>query len=212
MKSLIFLWMGMALLSGCAGRNFTVPAGDDSMNLFEHPSLWTDETFQYNGEIAWGDSVLTLGRGGYMTGVTWEGPILRNHYQIELKARRVEGIDFFCGLTFPVGDEPCSLILGGWGGFTTGLSNINGLDASENETTGVVMFENNVWYQVRLEVTSTHIRAWVDDELIVEAERAGNRFGIRPEVEPSVPLGLATYNTTGWFRDFRVSALPEPKI
>ena len=36
-------------------------------------------------------------------------------YELRLEAKRVEGGDFFCGLTFPVGKEYCTLILGGWG-------------------------------------------------------------------------------------------------
>ena len=56
-------------------------------------------------------------------------------YEVTLEAMRVDGNDFFCGMTFPAGKDPCTLIVGGWGGTVVGLSSINGMDASENETT-----------------------------------------------------------------------------
>ena len=56
-------------------------------------------------------------------------------YEVNLDAKRVAGNDFFCGITFPVGKRFCSLIVGGWGGATVGLSSIDGKDAAENETT-----------------------------------------------------------------------------
>ena len=54
----------------------------------------------------------------------------REDYEVSLEARRLEGTDFFCGLTFPVGKEPCTLIIGGWGGTTVGLSNVDDYSAA----------------------------------------------------------------------------------
>jgi hypothetical protein len=48
------------------------------------------------------------------------------NYEIKLEAKKVTGNDFFCGMTFPVGDSFCSFIVGGWGGPVVGLSSIDG--------------------------------------------------------------------------------------
>ncbi len=67
-------------------------------------------------------------------------------------------------------------------------------DASENETTDWMRFNNDQWYHVRLAVADT-IRAWVDDKKIVEVAAEGKRMDIRIDVYESLPLGIATYRT-----------------
>ena len=66
---------------------------------------------------------------------------------------KIEGADFMCGLTFPVGDSHASLILGGWGGTVAGISSIDGHDASENETSSFISFPKDRWYTIRMRVT-----------------------------------------------------------
>ena len=68
-------------------------------------------------------------------------------------------------------------------------------------------FEDARWYGVRLTVTATHIRAWLDDQPIVEVATAGRRIGIRPELDVSRPLGIASYRTRAGVRAIRVRAL-----
>ena len=70
---------------------------------------------------------------------------------------RVEGSDFFVGLTFPVRDSHASLIVGGWAGSVVGISSIDGRDASENETTEVMKFKNGQWYKFRLRVRADRL-------------------------------------------------------
>jgi hypothetical protein len=118
---------------------------------------------------------------------------------------RVDGSDFFCGITFPVGDAPCSLILGGWGGGVVGLSSINGSDASENETTQFVPFENNQWYKIRLRVTKERISAWLDGKEVIDIERGDKKFTIRSEVELNRPLGFSTWQTKGALRNIKLT-------
>ena len=62
---------------------------------------------------------------------------------------RLDGSDFFCSTTFPVGKDPCTLVVGGWGGMVVGLSNVDHEDASENGTTKTMTFKNKRWYRVR---------------------------------------------------------------
>ena len=139
--------------------------------------------------------------------MTWTSDIPRMNYEVELEAMRVDGSDFFCGLTFPVGKDPCSLIVGGWGGSLVGLSSLDGEDASSNETTKFMNFENGRWYKIRLVVKPNNIQAWIDDEKLVDAVTTDRKISIRFEVELSVPFGIATYSTTGALRNIRVREL-----
>ena len=129
------------------------------------------------------------------------------NYEISLDAMRVAGTDFFCGLTFPVSDRPCTLILGGWGGQLCGLSSIDNFDASENETTQFVPFENGRWYHVILRVMPDRIEAWLDNQEIVNIDTTGRDIDIRIEVELSQPLGIATWMTTGAVRNIKLRKL-----
>jgi hypothetical protein len=151
--------------------------------------------------------------GQPLSGITWDGKALpKVNYEIRLEAQRVEGTDFFCALTFPVEEEHCSLVLGGWGGGVVGLSSIDGFDASENETTGYETFEDGKWYKVRVRVTGDRIQAWLDEERIANVETDGKRIGVRIEVDPSRPLGVSTFQTKGAVRKLEIRDLNEKEI
>jgi len=183
----------------------------EEISLFDGQTLgqWKITDFGGQGDVSVKDGAIYLAMGSYMTGVTWGGPVVRMNYEISLEAMRVEGNDFFCGLTFPVGENPCTLILGGWGGSLCGLSSIDHYDASENETTRMISFEKGRWYKVRLRVVPDHIQAWLDGESLVDIDTTDHKIGIRIEVDLSQPLGVATYATTGAIRNIRLKALPE---
>lgn len=183
----------------------------EEISLFDGRTLgqWKVTDFGGQGDVSVKDGAIYLGMGNYMTGITWSGPVVRMNYEISLEAMRVEGNDFFCGLTFPVGENPCTLILGGWGGTLCGLSSLDHYDASENETTRMISFEKGKWYKVRLRVVPDHIQAWLDDESLVDVDVTGRKIGIRIEVDLSQPLGIATYATTGAIRNIRLTKLPE---
>ncbi len=105
------------------------------------------------------DGRILMHAGNPLTGITWTGKYPKMNYEISLDAMRVDGSDFFCGLTFPVGDDPCTFIVGGWGGGVIGLSSIDGSDASENETTRYQEFESGQWHKVRVRVTKGQNRS-----------------------------------------------------
>jgi Domain of Unknown Function (DUF1080) len=178
--------------------------------LFDGRTLggWKVTEFGGEGPVEAKNGELILGVGSNMTGVTIDRPIPRTNYEVTLEAKRVDGSDFFCGLTFPVKKDPCSLILGGWGGGVCGLSSIDGNDAHENETTKYQKFENGRWYSVRLRVTDKKIEVWLDKEQIVDQELADHNLSIRIEVEASRPLGIATYETKAALRNIRIRTLP----
>jgi phage baseplate assembly protein gpV len=155
---------------------------------------------------------LVLGTGNDMTGVTWTENLPRQNYEISLDAMRVEGQDFFCGLTFPVGESPLTFIVGGWGGRVVGLSNVDWLSAAENETGKGLDFETGRWYRVRLRVTTAKVEAWINTEKMVDLPIKGRQLSIRNSVEASLPLGIATWQTTGWLRDVRLRRLDTAEV
>ena len=78
------------------------------------------------GKVEVKDGNLILNGGLYATGIRWTGKFPKSNYEVRLDAQRVEGYDFFVGMSFPVGDQALTLILGGWGGYLTGLSCVGG--------------------------------------------------------------------------------------
>jgi hypothetical protein len=192
-------------------------ADTNGIALFNGRSLtgWKEVAFWNKGtnRIAKG-GILELGVGGPLTGLVYTNePPARMNYEITLEGRRTKGMDFFCGLTFPVATNSCSLILGGWGGSLTGISSIDGSDASENQTTGSFTFEQDRWYRIRVRITAVRIQGWVDDRKIVDADIGGRNIGMRRgEIELCVPLGLATYETCGQLRNLRLRKLSQSEI
>jgi hypothetical protein len=186
-----------------AAREAAAPAAD-WRSLFDGRALGAWKPSKYGGdppEIAAG--AIRIPMGVDLNGITWSGDFPTENYEIELEARRVDGDDFFCGLTFPVGPDPCSLIVGGWGGAVVGLSSIDGADAANNATTVVRTFKNGRWYAVRVRVTPERIECFLDGERVVDQPRAGHTISIRESVEPSRPLGIATYATVAELRNIR---------
>jgi len=185
-----------------------VPA---EMSLFDGKTLgdWKITDFGGQGKVYVKDSAIYLEQGNDMTGVTWAGPLVRMNYEITLEAMRVAGSDFFCGLTFPVNENCCSLILGGWGGTVCGLSNIDYYDAANNETTRIVSFETGKWYHVRMRVTPNRIQAWIEEEAdqLVDMDITGRKVDTRIEVDLSQPLGIATWQTAGAIRNIKLRRL-----
>jgi hypothetical protein len=178
--------------------------------LFDGKSLanWKSTKFIGEGAVKVENGQIILEAGHDLTGITWVGPDLpTTNYEIALQAMRVEGRDFFAGVTFPVGRSFCSLILGGWGGTVVGLSSINDEDASENHTSQSVDFESGRWYNIRIRVTPAKIEAWLDDRQIISQDLEGNKITTRMEVDLSQPLGVASWRTKSALRDFRLRRL-----
>jgi hypothetical protein len=178
--------------------------------LFDGKTLtsWQPTKFIGEGPVKVENGRIIMEPGNDLTGITWTGPELpATNYELALQAMRVDGSDFFAGVTFPVGDSFCSLILGGWGGSVIGLSSINGMDASENETSQSMEFESGRWYSVRIRVTPAKIEAWLDEKPIVDLALKGNKVDTRIEVEPSRPLGIAAWRTRSALREIRLRRL-----
>lgn len=178
----------------------------DSTYLFDGKSLngWEITNFGPQGPVYVSGDKIILGMGDGCTGITWKKHFPASDYKISLDAMKVSGNDFFCGMTFPAGRSPCTFIVGGWGGSVVGLSSINGMDASENETTRIMSFQPDRWYHVAVQVTSDSILAWIDSVNVVSFAIDSKRLSIRPEVELSRPFGIASWKTTAAIRNIRL--------
>jgi hypothetical protein len=173
---------------------------------------WVVSQFGGDGPVEITDNLIKFGYGDPLTGIRWEGDVLRENYELELEARRTDGFDFFCGLTFPVGKNNVSFILGGWGGGVVGISSVDGRDASENDTTSFRNFDNDKWYKVRVRVEPNEIRCWIDDKAAAEQIRQGHEFDIRYEMDQSVPMGVAAFQCKTELRNIRIRKLTEKEL
>ncbi len=201
----------LALLAPGAGAQAGKGREPAWQPLFDGKTLTNWKPTKFGGEgavkVQDGQIVLETG-GGDLTGITWAGPALPvTNYELTLQAMRLDGSDFFAGVTFPVDRSFCSLILGGWGGTTVGLSSINGMDASENDTTQSIVFEARRWYDVRIRVTPEKIEAWLDGRQIIDQDISGKQVTTRVEVDLSQPLGVAAYRTRAALRGIRLRRL-----
>lgn len=180
-------------------------------SLFDGDTLlgWKVTEFGGEGEVSVRDGVIQMDFGAALTGITYDGKeVPRSNYEVRLEAQRVDGTDFFCGLTFPVKENFCSFIVGGWGGTVVGLSSIDGADASENETRKSRTFRKGTWYRITVRVTDDRIEAWIDDEKVVDQELAERAISIRPEVALSKPLGISAWQTRAALRKIEWRKVP----
>ncbi len=185
----------------------------EKIALFDGKTLdgWKVTNFGGEGEVHIQDGKIVMEMGFSLTGLTSKR---KDHptanYEIELEAARLDGVDFFCALTFPVHDSHASLIVGGWAGAVVGISCIDDKDASENETTRYMGFKKGQWYRIRLRVLEKSIQAWIDDQQMVDVNIEGRTISTRPEVELSRPLGISAWETRAALRNISIRRLPAP--
>jgi len=180
--------------------------------LFNGKNLDGWKACEYFGEgvIQVKDGMIVINRGKIMSGVVYtrkDFPTM--NYELSLEARKVEGDDFFCTTTFPVGKSFCSLVVGGWGGGVVGLSNVDFQDASTNETRKDMTFKAGQWYRIRIRVSQKRIEAWIDREKVIDLDTTERDLSIRVECNACKPLGIATWKTSANLRDLRVRPLTE---
>ena len=204
LASVAIFWMATA---GLADEPAPSKPGETAWkSLFDGKTLkgWKATQYGGEGEAAVENGNLVLNVGGSMTGVTATQPIPKMNYEVRCEAQRADGNDFFCGMTFPVADSHCSLIVGGWGGAIVGLSSLNGHDASENETTKYMKFEDKQWYQFRVRVQPKRIQVWIDEKPVIDVDTEGVKISTRLEVDLNKPFGFATYETKALIRKIEI--------
>jgi hypothetical protein len=211
--SVLVLFIGAGVVRGADGpaTKTNAPA---SKELFTGKDLtgWKITDFGGQGEVEVKDGKIIAHEGAIMTGVQYTNSLPTNNFAISLEAMKLQGDDFFCALTFPVHNSFCSFIVGGWGGGVVGLSSIDGMDASENETTKYLKFEKNKWYKIRVEVRTDSIKAFLDGDELAKAPIKDHKITVRPgPIELQTPFGLSAYQTAAAWRNIRLSPLPAAK-
>lgn len=187
--------------------------GSGWQSLFDGETLgnWQETDFAGRSEVLVESGCIVLGMGSPFTGIRWSNDFPTVNYEIAFDAMRTMGSDFFCGLTVPVRESHCSLIIGGWGGGLVGISSLDGYDASENETTKFMNFDMGRWYRIRLRVTPERLEAWIDGEKLVDLETTGRQIAVRPgDIELSVPLGISAWQTGAAVRELRWRRVTAP--
>jgi hypothetical protein len=191
------------------------PSAKTEWVLFDGKSLndWEMVDMGGSGEVTLEGGQLIINQGDSLSGAVYkkveELPLI--NYEITLQAKRLQGVDFFCGLTFPVGDlKKCAtLVCGGWGGSVTGISSIDDMDASSNATGTYQRYEDNKWYSFRLRVTAENISAWLDDKQIVDQDIKDRKVSLREgPIDAYMPLSITTFNTMAAIKNVRMKALP----
>jgi hypothetical protein len=201
------------ILAHAAAQPPAPVGGEDWQPLFDGESLrgWRVTKFDGGGKVEVRQGLMVLGAGDPFTGINYTNDAPKVNYEITLEAMRVGGSDFFCGLTFPVRDAFCSLIVGGWGGSVVGLSSVDGMDASENETTQFLDFATGRWYRVRLRVTEQKIEAWIEQKKVVNLTSTGRKISQRfGDIELSKPLGIASWMTSAAVREIKLRRVSTP--
>jgi hypothetical protein len=186
------------------------PATPERLVLFDGKSLagWKPTEFARAPTIRVEDGAIVMPTGHTMTGITsTRRDLPRTNYELSYEAMRLDGVDFFAAATFPVGASYLTFVNGGWSGNVTGLSSINGSDASENETSTYYKYKNDTWYRFRVRVGARRIRCWIDDRQVVDLDTADRELGTRLETRASEPLGFATWDTSGALRKIEIRRL-----
>jgi hypothetical protein len=187
--------------------------GEGWVSFFDGKTLtgWRETDFAGHGTVECESGLILLNTGDPLTGINWTNRVPSMNYEVALDAMRVTGSDFFCGLTVPVGDSFCTLIVGGWGGSLVGISSLDGQDASENETTKFFNAEQGKWYRIRLRVTASRLEAWIGKEKFVNVDTTDKRISLRAgDIELSKPFGIACYQTTAALREIKLRRVDGP--
>lgn len=184
-------------------------------SLFDGKTLdgWKSSDFFMAGKVGVKNGMILIEKGHRMTGITYaKDDFPKVNYEVTLEGKRIDGKDFFATTTFPVKDAYVSLVMGGWGGSTVGLSSINGADASENSTNQSIEFKNDQWYKIRLRVTEQRVQAWLDQEQVVDLNTKNLKLSIRIDCEVSKPFGISAYKTVAGIRGVTVRNLTDAEI
>lgn len=181
------------------------------VEIFDGETLanWRAGVFGDSDELDFTGTGAILPIGVPISGITYVGEPPRGEYGIHIEATRLSGSDFFLAVTFPVRDAHLTLVLGGWGGTLCGVSSLDGLDASMNDTRVHAEFPNGKRQSVFVYVADDRVRALVNGERLVDVALTGRALSIRPEVQPSLPLGLASFATRTEVHSVRLGRVRE---
>ncbi len=194
------------------------PEAAKEIVLFNGKSLddWESVDVGGSGVVELEDGLMMINQGENVSGAIYKkaATLPTTNYEITLEAKRIQGVDFFVGLTFPVGDvKHCAtLICGGWGGSVTGISCIDSMDASDNNTSSYQRYKDDEWYAIKLRVTPKNLSVWLGDKQIIDEDIEGKKISVRPgPIESYLPLSLTTFNTRAAIRNVKLTPITEKK-
>jgi Domain of Unknown Function (DUF1080) len=182
----------------------------DPIVLFDGKSMdrWEIADFGGQDRIEVIDGAIVCEPGYPIAGIrSLRDDLPTNDYMLELEAQKIDGTDFFCCLTFPVNDGHLSLVLGGWGGTTCGLSCLDEKDAAHNETRFVRRFPREQWFRIQIRMSGNRVVASIDGEEVVNADLAGRKISLRSEVLRTTPIGICAFETKAAWRNIRVTRI-----
>ena len=205
--------IALAALLGACGAGAAEP-----VSLFNGKDLSGWKVVAYDGGGAVEvrpDGAVSCAAGAPMSGIAYTNPVPTMSYELKLEVMRVEGSDFFVGLTIPIEENFCTVIIGGWGGNLCGVSSINYMDASESQWSRAVGFENNRWHTLRVRVMPNVLQIFLDEKKTYHARidyEKSTQFSLRSgsDIDKTKPLGLATYQTHAQWRNFTLTKITEP--
>ncbi|NQT86697.1 DUF1080 domain-containing protein [bacterium] len=214
------------LLSGCAPKSHdggatggatakpAAPASVTWTSLFDGRALgdWAvvkKNAFDVHGHVEVKDGSIVMKTGIPYTGIVRAANFPKSNYEIEIEGTRLTGVEIFLGLTFPVGDAHVTLVCGGWGDSVVGLSNIDDLNANDNEYVVIRGFDNNKWVKARVRVTDEKVLVWIDEKKIIEVPVKKHKFTVYPDLLDIRPLGFFTWETEGAVRNIRYRELTD---
>ena len=212
MKSLIYIAIAVVVAGSVfagGAPDITKISEDDWVSMFDGKTLtgWkplTKTKYEEGGPVTVTNNVISMATGFPYSAVQWTNGFLKTNYRLELRAKRTEGNDIFCGILFPVGTNFCSMVLGGWGNCVVGLSCVDYFLAAENETAIGMAFKNDKWYNVKLQVTDMRVQTWVDGEELINLELMGHHISPYPGLEMFAPLGIFTFESGTAIKDIYV--------
>ncbi len=195
-----------------SAADWTVMLDGKSLDGWKKSAFSTEGNVDVKNPFRDGRAAVVIDNTDALNGISWTKEMLKMNYEAVVEVMKVNGSDFFCGLTFPVGDGALTFVCGGWGGGLVGLSSIDDQDASENETTKTMKFDTGKWYRVRVRVTPGKVEAWIDDEKLIDLKTGGHKLALRNgEIDGSLPFGIATYQTSAAIRDVRMRKIAAEK-
>ena len=195
-----------------AAADWTVMLDGKSLDGWKKSAFSTEGNVDVKNPFRDGRAAVVIDNTDALNGISWTKEMPKMNYEAVVEVMKVNGSDFFCGLTFPVGDGALTFVCGGWGGGLVGVSSIDDRDASENETTKTMKFDAGKWYCVRVRVTPGKVEAWIDDEKLVDLKTEGHKLALRNgEIDDSLPFGIATYQTSAAIRDVRMRRIAAEK-
>lgn len=194
------------------------PEAAKEIMLFNGKSLddWESVDVGGSGQVELEGGLMIINQGENVSGAIYKkaATLPTTNYEITLEAKRIQGVDFFVGLTFPVGDlKHCAtLVCGGWGGSVTGISCIDSMDASDNNTSSYQRYKDDEWYAIKLRVTPKNLSVWLGDKQIIDEDIEGKKISVRPgPVESYLPLSLTTFNTMAAIRNVKLTPITVTK-